>query len=294
MGAKKQVGDLFGLQFDFSGPRTSECLFFVARVVRLLQKIDSFLLSHISYKIKKVHYRLSGDSYEKMFFFETFDTDEKMQKIIHKFLRKGREVLLSKVSTIESRATFENVMVELAAIISEAEQDVSDNYNMKHDNIVLVQKKELAKLIEYIWNVWKNMDESQSLSILSLSGNPKVFFKMEPDFKNWIKIQNDNDIHHGWVIIDKLCFNDPKSWKGYLISGGCKQTINMNISDPKFLEKIVSCESNKTNGLLNGDTYLCGFRIETDIWGDKPSYIIVTVEDKFRADQITQQDQFAF
>jgi len=282
-----QVDGKFGLEISPIGPKMSDYFGHLGKIADLLTEIDRFLLSYLMpLKFRLKHYLFDGRNANQFFIQEEVGLGGDAEDLATNYLRRGKELILSKLDGVSQRDGFDVLLHELTPLINMTKQKIEDSLTFEGFSCITIDELELIRLLNKLWDFFNGPGGSLEVKVLN-EPCQRVFFSSEPQFNNWIDDEKRGE-GTAWFRIVVANF-EKRDWKARLLPVKDKRQVCLRIDSPSFLEKLQSSTVNKENGRLIGDVLLVRYEIEEKVLEKKITYAVKEVLDHFRADEITHQ-----
>jgi len=283
--------ELFGFSIEFTGKKTTKYFSMLVKASGLFLMLDRYLLSNFKLKQHVSHLLVNDVIAARITIREETTYDGEVGMILQRFLKHGKELILSSLQNIENTNDLDNLLSKLSKLVYETEAKLSlQNLNYALDESKL-DKIGLAKLVYSFWLYFSRSSSTNPIKIDSIAGNTKIKFSQEPPLREWIATLVDT-VQLGKLELRHVDFGDYKKWKAVIYNYLHDRPMRIEIDDFKFIESLKSKEDNEENGILHGDVIVARYTIKNDFLRNKTDIKIIEVQKRFRQTQATQLNLF--
>lgn len=283
--------EYFCFSIDLDGRKTSRYFSVLVKVSSLLILIDRYLLSNFKLKQQVSHFLLDDAITSQITIQEETVYDGEGGAILQRFLKNGKELILSSFQDIETTSDLDDLLRKLSELVYQAQESLSSQNFVDVLSCSNLDKIGLARIINNYWLYFSLSGSATPLKLESIAGSPKVSFKQKPPLCEWLTTLVEQT-QVGRLELRHVDFGDNKKWKAVLYDYLHDRLMIVEVEDLKFLDSLKSTEDNEGNGILHGDVILARYSITSDVLRNKTFIKILEVHKRFRQSQATQLNLF--
>lgn len=281
----------FCFEIEQADEKTTKYFSALVKVSSLLILLDRYLLSLFRMKQQVSHLLLSDVLAGRIMIQEKTVYEGEVAAILHRFLKTGKELILSSLQDIESTSDLDNILKKLSDLVYRTQEEMKSQDFLDVLSHSSLDPIAFARIINHYWLYFSHSGSATPLKLSSIAGSPKVMFKQKPPLREWIPTLKETT-QEGRLELRHVDFGDNKRWKAVLYDYLHDRPMVVEINDLKFLEGLKSTEGNEENGILHGDVIVARYFITDDALLNKTNIQIIEVHDRIRQSQATQLNLF--
>lgn len=283
--------EFFSFSIEVSGKKTTKYFSLLVRVAGLLILLDRYLLSHFKIKQQVSHILHNDAFFEQVTIEEETSHDDEIGLILRRYLKVGKELVLSSLASIETTSDLDTLLKKLSHLVYQTEGELKSQKLLDVLACSTLDKIAIARILNHFWLYFSHGGSAAPISIVSMPNSPKVVFRRQPPLREWIPTL-DEKTQAGRLELRQVDFEDSKKWKAVLHGYLHERPMIVEIEDLNFLESLKSTDDNDENGILQGDIIVARYTIINDFLRNKIEVKVLEIQKRLRQTQAIQLNLF--